>query len=199
MFLSFQMVFSLASAAIVWAVLESTSLLEPSSQIVAPMYLKWSTVSIVCPCIVMYLCKVPLFVIILVFSTYRHAGGPLELLFGSIQCAMRRSCNQSCYNGDGSEVPREVVLQFLVDEEACSCSPIISFALQSSVGVHMLWRRLSVLALFHVLPFQFPIDYGTCFPRVLLFPLQVHILEMFINLKFCLPVYPVRTSSRVSE
>ena len=47
-------------------------------------------------------------------------------------------CNQSCYNGDGSEVPREVVLQFLVDEEACSRSPIISFALQSSVVVHVL-------------------------------------------------------------
>ena len=39
MFLSFQMIFSLASAAIVWAALESTSLLEPSSHIMAPRYL----------------------------------------------------------------------------------------------------------------------------------------------------------------
>ena len=67
-FLSFQMVFSLASAAIVWAALESTSLVDPSSQIMAPRYLKWSTVSSFCPCIVIYLCKVPLFVIILGFS-----------------------------------------------------------------------------------------------------------------------------------
>ena len=68
MFLSFQMIFSLASAAIVWAALESTSLLEPSSQIMAPRYLKWSTGSNFWPCIVMSLCKAPLFVIILVFS-----------------------------------------------------------------------------------------------------------------------------------
>ena len=34
----------------------------------APRYLKWFTVSNFCPCIVMSLCKVPLFVIILIFS-----------------------------------------------------------------------------------------------------------------------------------
>ena len=62
--------FSLESATTIWAALENTSLVEPSSLIMAPMYLKWSTVSSVCPCIVVYLCKVSLFVIILVFSAY---------------------------------------------------------------------------------------------------------------------------------
>ena len=70
MFLSFKMGFSLASAAIVWAALESMYILEPSSQIMAPRCLKWSTVSNFCPCMVMSLCKVPLFVITLVLSAF---------------------------------------------------------------------------------------------------------------------------------
>ena len=45
LFLSLQMVFSLASAVIVWAALVSTSLLESSSHIMATRCLKWSTVS----------------------------------------------------------------------------------------------------------------------------------------------------------
>ena len=45
MFLSFQMTFSLVSAAVVWAILESTSGLDPSSRTIAPRYLKLRTVS----------------------------------------------------------------------------------------------------------------------------------------------------------
>ena len=45
MFLSFQMTFSLVTAAVVWAILDSTSGLDPSSDTIAPRYLKLRTVS----------------------------------------------------------------------------------------------------------------------------------------------------------
>ena len=45
MFLLFQMTFSLVTAAVVWAILESTSGLDPSSDTIAPRYLKLQTVS----------------------------------------------------------------------------------------------------------------------------------------------------------
>ena len=44
MFLSFQMTFSLVTAAVVWAVLDSTSGLDPSFGTLAPRYLKLRTV-----------------------------------------------------------------------------------------------------------------------------------------------------------
>ena len=44
MFLSFQMTFSLVTSAVVWAILESTSGLDPSSDTIAPRYLKLWTV-----------------------------------------------------------------------------------------------------------------------------------------------------------
>ena len=40
MFLFFQMTFILVTAAVVWAILESTSGLDPSSDTIAPRYLK---------------------------------------------------------------------------------------------------------------------------------------------------------------
>ena len=45
MFLSFQMTFSLVTAAVVWAILDSTSGLDPSSDTIAPRYLKLRMVS----------------------------------------------------------------------------------------------------------------------------------------------------------
>ena len=45
MFLSFQTTFSLVIAAVVWAILDSTSGLDPSSDTIAPRYLKLRTVS----------------------------------------------------------------------------------------------------------------------------------------------------------
>ena len=45
MFLSFQMNFSLVTAAVVWAVLDSTSGLDHSCDTIAPRYLKLRTVS----------------------------------------------------------------------------------------------------------------------------------------------------------
>ena len=45
MFLPFQMTFSLVTAAVVWAILDSTLGLEPSSDTIAPRYLKLWTVS----------------------------------------------------------------------------------------------------------------------------------------------------------
>ena len=45
MFWSLQVTFSLAIAAVVWAILDSTSGLHPSSNTIAPRYLKVRTVS----------------------------------------------------------------------------------------------------------------------------------------------------------
>ena len=97
MFLSFQMIFSLASAAIVWAALESTSLLEPSSHIMAPRYLMWFTVSNFCPCIVMSLCKVPLFVIILVFSAL--------ISMPNFSAAVSKLCTSSVSSSSSPVIP----------------------------------------------------------------------------------------------
>ena len=67
--LSFQTGFSLANAAVVSAILESISGLEPSSAITEPRYLKLVTVSSFCPFSLIYvLMPLVLFVISLVFS-----------------------------------------------------------------------------------------------------------------------------------
>ena len=67
--LSFQTGFNLVNAAVVCAVLESISGLEPSSVITEPRYMKPVTVSSFCPFILIYvLMLLVLFVISLVFS-----------------------------------------------------------------------------------------------------------------------------------
>ena len=45
MFLSFQITFNLVAAAVIWAILDSTSGLDPLSDTIAPRYLKLRTVS----------------------------------------------------------------------------------------------------------------------------------------------------------
>ena len=45
MFLSFHMIFSLERAAVVWAILERISGFDPSLEMIAPRYLKFSTSS----------------------------------------------------------------------------------------------------------------------------------------------------------
>ena len=67
--LSIQTGFSLVNAAVVCAVLESISGLEPSSGITAPRYLKLVTVSSFCPfTLISVLMLLVLFVVSLVFS-----------------------------------------------------------------------------------------------------------------------------------
>ena len=67
--LSFQTGFNLVSAAVVCAILESISGLEPSLVKTEPGYLKFVTVSSFCPFILSYvLMPLKLFVISLVFS-----------------------------------------------------------------------------------------------------------------------------------
>ena len=67
--LSLQTGFNLVSAAVVCAILESISGLEPSSVITEPRYLKPVTVSSFCPFTLIYvLMSLVLFVISLVFS-----------------------------------------------------------------------------------------------------------------------------------
>ena len=45
MAMSLQMTFSLVTAAVIWAILDNTSGLDPSSDTIAPRYLKLRTVS----------------------------------------------------------------------------------------------------------------------------------------------------------
>ena len=67
--LSFQTGFNLVNAAVVSAILESISGLEPSSVISEPRYLKLVTVSSLCPfTLISVLTPLVLFVVSLVFS-----------------------------------------------------------------------------------------------------------------------------------
>ena len=69
MFLSFQITFSLVTAAVVWAILESTSGMDPSSDTIAPRYLKLHTVSsFLLSTVMSVLMPLVLFVINWVFS-----------------------------------------------------------------------------------------------------------------------------------
>ena len=69
MFLSFQMTFSLVTASVVWAILGSTSGLDPSSDTIAPRYLKLRTVySFLLSMVMSVLMPLVLFVINWVFS-----------------------------------------------------------------------------------------------------------------------------------
>ena len=69
MFLSFQMTFSLVTAAVVWAIMDSTSGLDPSTSTIAPRYLKLRMVSCLLLSMVMSVLRpLVLFVIKWVFS-----------------------------------------------------------------------------------------------------------------------------------
>ena len=70
MFLSFRIGFSLVSVAVVCAILEMISGVDPSSVITEPRYLKLDTVSNLCPLTLIFLLMpLMLLVISLVFST----------------------------------------------------------------------------------------------------------------------------------
>ena len=77
MLLSFQTRFNLVNAAVVCAILESISGLEPSSVITEPRYLKLVIVSSFCPfTLISVLMPLVLFVISLVFSALISYGTP---------------------------------------------------------------------------------------------------------------------------
>ena len=76
MFLSLHMIFSLERAAVVWAILERISGFDPSLEMIAPRYLKFSTSSSLWPFILVSLWKLfGLFVIFFVLS------GPISILY----------------------------------------------------------------------------------------------------------------------
>ena len=80
-FLSFQMVLSLASAAVAWAVLARISDLDPSSAIIAPRYLNLLTQSSFSPLTLMSVLKpLVLLVISLVFSALICMPKAVEVL-----------------------------------------------------------------------------------------------------------------------
>ena len=88
MFLSFQMTFSLVTAAVVWVILESTSGLDPSSVTIAPRYLKLRTVFIFLLFMVKsVLMPLVLFVISCVFSALvwvpYTVGGLLKVILST--------------------------------------------------------------------------------------------------------------------
>ena len=66
MFLSFQMVLSLASAAVAWAILERISCLDPSSAMIAPRYLNLLMQSSFSPLTLMSVLK-PLVLLVISF------------------------------------------------------------------------------------------------------------------------------------
>ena len=75
-FLSLHMIFSLERAAVVWAILERISGFDPSLEMIAPKYLKFSTSSSLWPFILISLWKpLGLFVITFVLS------GPIFILY----------------------------------------------------------------------------------------------------------------------
>ena len=81
MLLSFQTGFDLVNAAVVRAILESNSGLEPSSVITEPRYLKLVTVSSFCPfTLIFVLMPLVLFVISLVFSALHSTPQAVEAL-----------------------------------------------------------------------------------------------------------------------
>ena len=95
--LSFQTGFSLVNAAVVCAILESISGLEPSSVITEPRYLKLVTASNFCPfTLISVLMPLVLFVISLVFSTLIPMPEAVEAL-------SRRSSN---FASSSSEVAK---------------------------------------------------------------------------------------------
>ena len=70
MFLSFHIGFGLVSVAVVWAILEMISGVDPSSVTTEPRYLKLDTVSNLCPLTLIFLLMpLMLLIISLVFST----------------------------------------------------------------------------------------------------------------------------------
>ena len=80
-FLSFQMVLSLAGAAVAWAILERISGLDPSSAMIAPIYLNLLTQSIFSPLTLMSVLKpLVLLVISLVFSALICMPKAVEVL-----------------------------------------------------------------------------------------------------------------------
>ena len=88
MFLLFQMTFSLVTAAVVWAILDSTSGLDPSSNTIAPRYLMLRTVSSFLLSMVMsVLMSFVLFVISWVFSA-------LICMLYAVEASSRCQCRQ---------------------------------------------------------------------------------------------------------
>ena len=76
MFLSLHLIFSLEKAAVVWAILERISGFDPSLEMSAPRYLKFSTSSSLWPFILISFWKpLGLFVITFVLS------GPISILY----------------------------------------------------------------------------------------------------------------------
>ena len=103
MFLSFQMTFSLVTAAVDWAILESTSGLDPSSDAIAPRYLKIWTVSSFLSREMSVLMLLVLFVINWVFSALHYRlsysmtlTGPYNVLSQSFKQLITYLCGSAC-------------------------------------------------------------------------------------------------------
>ena len=96
MVLSLNMIFSLERAAVVWAIQERISCFQPSLEMIAPRYLKFSTASSLWPFILISRWKpFGLFVIHFVLS------GPISILYLVVEVSRRStrtSASSSSYN-----------------------------------------------------------------------------------------------------
>ena len=126
MFLSLHMIFSLERAAVVWAILERISGFDPSLEMIAPSYLKFSTSFSLCPFILMSLWKpFGLFVITFVLC------GPISILY-LVVVLSRRSTRTPASSSSSALTTMPSAKRKLV----MSCLPMLTLLSWSSNASH---------------------------------------------------------------
>ena len=132
MFLSLHMIFSLERATVVWAILESISGFDPSLEMIAPRYLKFSTSSSLWPFILISLWKpFRLFVITFVLS------GPISILY-LVVVLLRRSTRTPASSSSSAFMTMSFAKQKLV----MSRPPMLTLPSWSSNAYTILSRKM---------------------------------------------------------
>ena len=130
MFLSLHMIFSLEKAAIFWAILERISGFDPSLEVIAPRYLKFST-SVLWPIILISLWKpFGLFVITFILS------GPISILY-LVVVLSRRSTRTPASSSFSAFATKSSAKRKLV----MSRPPMLTLPSWSSNASHMILSR----------------------------------------------------------
>ena len=130
MFLSLHMIFSLERAAVVWAILERISGFDPSLEMIAPRFLKFSTSSSLWPFILISLWKpLGLFVITFVLS------GPISILY--LVMVLSRWCIRTPASSSSAFTTMSSAKQKLV----MSHPPMLTLPSWSSKASHKILSR----------------------------------------------------------
>ena len=130
MFLSFHMIFSLERAAVVRSILERISGFDPSLEMIAPRYMKFSTSSSLWPFILISLWKpFGLFVITFVLS------GPISIYF--VPCG---GCMEMVYQ-DASSSSAFTTMSSAKLKFVISHPPMLTLSSWSSNSSHMIISR----------------------------------------------------------